>query len=35
MNNIKSNLDEEIKNIKEELLQSEKNLKLKKEQVQI
>ncbi|GIS23821.1 MAG: hypothetical protein CM15mP124_3010 [Alphaproteobacteria bacterium] len=34
MNNIKSTLDEEIKNIKEELLKSEKNFKLKKEKVQ-
>ena len=34
MNNIKSTLDEEIKNIKEELLRSEKDFKLKKEQIQ-
>ena len=33
MNNIKSTLDEEIKNIKEELLRSEKTFKLKKEQI--
>ncbi len=35
INNTKSTLDEEIKNIKEELLQSEKVFKLKKEKYKV
>ncbi len=35
MNNIKSTLDEEIKNIKEELLRSEKILNLKKSKYKV